>query len=82
MIEYYQTDKDIIVNSADNPSFIISAGEYVLTEADGTLSACSEAELESNISRIDADIVVRDEAIAQAHEAVQEAVVEETPVES
>ena len=64
MAQYYKLDDDLIVNTIDG-TYTIPAGQYVMTEADGTLTACSEENLQAEIDRIDVEIAERDALIEQ-----------------
>lgn len=67
MAEYRVAQNDLVGNAVDK-RFTIPKGDYVLTEADGTISTCKEDTLQENLNRIDADIVVRDAEIARLAE--------------
>jgi hypothetical protein len=64
-MNYYKTDKDIVVNTSTGETYTIEAGKYVVEEASGMLIACTDDNLQENIARIEADIVVRDIAWAE-----------------
>lgn len=67
MAEYRIAQHDLVVNMTDR-HFVIPKDDYMLTEADGTISSCTEAELESNVSRIDEAIVARNAELARISE--------------
>ncbi len=58
LVEYQRT-----INNSDGSKHEVKPGDYVLTEATGLKSVCSETDLETNKARIDADILVRDAQI-------------------
>lgn len=80
MAQYYKTERELLINDSEGNRIGVPAGSYVLTEATGLLSFCSEAELEANIARIDAEIVERNARI-EAERLAQEgtSIIEETP---
>ena len=73
MANFFKLEHSLVVNDAAGNRRQFDPGMYVLTEADGSLSACVEDELEANIARVDADIVARDAQIEAERLAAEQA---------
>ena len=80
MAKYYKLDDDLIVNTIDG-AYTIPAGQYVLTEATGALTACTEKKLQSEIQRVNLAISERDALIEQERLAREQEQQQEIPVE-
>jgi len=73
MAEYYETKIPLIINEVGDVRTEVQVGGVILMEADGTLSVCNKEEVDAVVERINAEIVVRNEAIEVERVAKEEA---------
>lgn len=71
MVNYYKLERELIINESSATPVKVEAGNYILTEATGALSPCTEANLSANISRVEQAIIERD-AIIEAERLAEE----------
>jgi hypothetical protein len=65
MANYYKTEDDLTINKPGGHVTAL-AGSYILAEVDGTLSFCSDSELQANMDRIDGEQALYNALVSEA----------------